>query len=126
PVNGERKDCSTVPTTSKANAADVRQLRQTIYPVRIGPAGDAFGEISARAIHVARAEARFEKGVVEDVALRAAAAEFHDARAQAFHPLERAVPVISGKSVQPFHERHEAVAHQAVANFRVTRAGEPR
>src|SRR5687768_3098756 len=82
--------------TTAANAANaVRRVRSVIVespcgalrhrfavePEVVGPARNALGEQRLGAGHVARAEARLEQGVVEDVALRAAAADLHDARA---------------------------------------------
>src|SRR5262245_15753822 len=57
-------------------------LRDAGQPGMIATAREPFGQVAAGALGVAGAKARFEQGVVKDVALRAAATQLDDARSE--------------------------------------------
>src|SRR5262249_34247272 len=87
-------------------------LRDARQPGMIAAAREPLREIAAGARGIAGPEARLEQRVVEDVALRPAAAQLDDARAQRIDLFDRRRVLALRERVQALDERHENLAHE--------------
>src|SRR5262249_10305708 len=84
-------------------------LRDARRPGMIATARKPLGQIAAGTLRVAGAKARFEERVVEDVALRAAAAQLDDTRPERLDLRDRRRVLGLSERVQTLDERHQHI-----------------